>query len=86
MEDWRKSKKTLLEKFIHFHSNKKDVKFLVGSPGQEEEIQASSCILSMLSPVFEKMFNETWKGQDDVIPLPDCQPKEFRIFLEVFEK
>ena len=85
MEDWR-SGKTLLEKFIQIHSNKKDVKFLVGSPGQEEEIQASSSILLMMSPVFEKMFNETWKGQDEIIPLPDIQPTVFRAFLEVLTK
>ena len=81
-EDWRKSKTSLVDKFVHYLSNKKEkVIFSVGE--EEERIKASVDILSTLSPVFEKMFNETWKGQEKVIPLPDCKPKAFQLFLKV---
>ena len=46
-------------------------------------IEASLLVLSAISPVFEKMFDEKWKGQEKVIPLPDIQPKAFRTFLKV---
>ena len=86
MEDWRKSKTSFMDKLVHYLSNKKDkVAFSVGGAKKKERIEASVDILSTLSPVFETMFDDKWKGQNEkVIPLSDCQPKAFRLFLEVF--
>ena len=65
--------------------NKGDVTFLVGAPGQEEEVKGCASILSALSPVFESMFAERWKRQEEAIKLPDIQAKVFRVFLKVLE-
>ena len=85
MEDWRKGKKTVGDKLDYFSKIKGDVTFSVGDPdqGQVEEIRASVINLCALSPVFETMFDDRWKGQEEVIPLPDIQPKIFRHFLNV---
>ena len=85
MQDWRKDKKTVGDKLDYFSKIKGDVTFSVGDPdlGQVEEIQASVFILRALSPVFETMFDDKWKGQEEIIPLPDIQPKIFRHFLNV---
>jgi len=81
--DWREGLSCPFEQLVKFAAMNPDVTFSVGEEGQEEEIKTSTFILSSLSPVFEAMFNETWKGQEKIIPLPDIQPKVFRIFLKV---
>ena len=80
MEDWRNNKTTVKDKLEYV-----DATFSVGDPdlGQVEEIKASVFILRALSPVFETMFDDKWKGQEEVIPLPDIEPKVFRHFLHV---
>ena len=70
-------------KFVEYGQSQEDVTFLVGPEGKEEEVKSSVFILSALSPVFRSMFGENWKGQKEVIPLPDCQPRVFRTFLKV---
>ena len=70
MEGSESKQLSLLGKFELAMREKGDVTFLVGQPGQEEQIKGSSFMLSTLSPVFESMFNEK-----EVIKLLDIQPK-----------
>ena len=83
MEGSGSKKLTPGEKIVLSMRDKGDVTFLVGQPGQEETIKGSSFVLSSLSLVFESMFNETWRGQKEVIEIPDIQPKLFKLFFKV---
>ena len=68
---------------LEYAETQQDVTFSVGPEGEEEEVKSCVFILSALSPVFRSMFGQNWKGQNEVIPLPDIQPKIFRTFLQV---
>ena len=85
-DDWRidlHSAYERLEYFVRTHVVSGEVTFLVGEPGQAEEVTESVVILRAQSSVFDTMLGENWKDKEKIIPLPDCQPKEFRIFLKV---
>lgn len=59
-----------------------DVYFLVGTSGQRVKFPAHKFVLSLGSPVFDRMFNSNLASPDgEPIDLPDCEPCAFLAFL-----
>ena len=83
MKDWREERSSARDKLVFFVSDKKDVKFLIGAEGHEEEVKTSGVLLSALSPVFEKLLLLLTGKDEEVICIENIQPKVFRGFLQV---
>lgn len=58
-----------------------DVYFLVGQAGKRVKFPAHKFVLSMASPVFDRMFNGNFTCDMNPVELPDCEPCAFLAFL-----
>ncbi|XP_037810329.1 uncharacterized protein LOC119602725 [Lucilia sericata] len=83
--DWQHEFYEIKDRGLHLLQTEKwaDCRFLVGgAPPNQKIIAGHKLILTMASPVFERMFYGQLADKDDPIVIPDVQPDAFQAMLE----
>ncbi|KAF6214489.1 hypothetical protein GE061_009232 [Apolygus lucorum] len=81
--DWQVQQESISERaqYILKTGLWSDCKFVVGADEPKREFKAHKLILSMASPVFEKMFQDCYKETKQDVTIVDIQPEAFGAML-----